>query len=505
MKGESKLFKSIFVKYITSFALLIGVGFTIITLIMSAMITNYSIETKESLMYQTAEITYTNVNGLMQDFGISYRETLERYSNFLSKSLDKLSDLSDSIILLTSEDGQILFKLGDDKEEVLSDHIPESVMEDLTAKYSSYKYSTLSGLFDKRFLNYIYLITDTSGESAKTVGAIFICSSSTSVTGIVDQMTKTIIISSIWVFLAALIAVYFISERIIEPLKEMSRAAKSFSKGHFDVRVPVVGTDEVANLATAFNNMADELEKIETNRRTFLANVSHDLRTPMTSISGFIDGIIDGTIPPEKQQYYLQIVSSEVRRLSRLVNSLLDITRMEAGEKKFNKVPFDVCELARLILISFEEKIESKHLSVEFSCSDEKSMVFADRDAIHQVIFNLCDNAIKFVNDGGTLKISVTKKEKKYHVSVYNTGQGISPESLSHVFDRFYKTDSSRGLDKGGAGLGLYICKSLIDSHEEEITVKSMYGIYCEFIFTLPSATSAQIAAYQAEKPKPGV
>jgi len=494
------LFKSIFVKYITSFALLIGIGFTIIALIMSSMITNYSINAKDDLMYQTAEITYTAVSGLMQDLGITYRETLERYPNFLTNSLDKLSRVSDSIILLTDENGKILLKIGDKGNEVLTKSVPTDIIYNLSVKSNSYKYSTLGGVFSSRYLNYFYLITDSMKVDNTVVGAILICSSSTGVSGIVEQMTKTIIISSIWVFLAALIAVYFITERIIDPLKEMSRAARSFSKGRFDVRVPASGTDEVAELATAFNNMATSLAKTEETRRQFLANVSHDLRTPMTSISGFIDGIMDGTIPPEKHNYYLGIVSSEVRRLSRLVNSLLDITRMQAGERKYTKIPFDISEMARLILISFEEKIDAKKLNVSFLCDEEKSIVYADRDAIHQVLYNLCDNAIKFIEEEGDLKISVTKKDKKYQISVYNTGQGIASEDIPYIFDRFYKSDSSRGLDKTGAGLGLYIVKSIIDSHEEEIHVNSQYGRFCEFVFTLTPATSSQIAAFTVEK-----
>jgi signal transduction histidine kinase len=224
-------------------------------------------------------------------------------------------------------------------------------------------------------------------------------------------------------------------------------------------------------------------------RNTFMSNVSHDLRSPMTSISGFIDGILDGVIPPEKHRYYLQIVSSEIQRLSRLVGSLLDLSRIQAGERKFTMAPFDICEMGREILISFEQKINRKHLEVEFDCEDDRMSVAADRDAIYQILYNLCDNAIKFSSEGALLRISIERlKSRKVLVSVYNEGQGISPADLPYVFERFYKSDKSRGLNKTGVGLGLFISKTIIAAHGEQISVTSEEGKNCEFTFTLPIA-----------------
>ena len=232
--------------------------------------------------------------------------------------------------------------------------------------------------------------------------------------------------------------------------------------------------------------MASSLAKTEETRRVFLANVSHDLRTPMTTIGGFIDGILDGAIPPEKYEHYLGIIASEVRRLSRLVNSLLEITRIQAGERKFNMESFDIAEMAREILISNEQRIEKKHLDVSFECDNDRMFVYADRDAIYQILYNLCDNAVKFSRDGGAYKISIIAKAGKVYTSVYNEGQGIADDDIDYVFDRFYKSDKSRGLDKTGTGLGLYIAKTIIDAHHEEIWVRSVYGKFCEFVFTLP-------------------
>jgi signal transduction histidine kinase len=206
----------------------------------------------------------------------------------------------------------------------------------------------------------------------------------------------------------------------------------------------------------------------------------------MTTISGFIDGITSGAIPPEKHDYYLRVISDEVHRLSRLVTDLLDISRLESGERKFNFERFDVAEMARIILISFEQSIEEKHLDVMFESDSDVMMVYADKDAIHQVIYNLCHNAIKFAKDGGKFAISITVDlNKKTRISVYDEGVSINREELPFIFDRFYKTDKSRGLDKSGVGLGLYICKTIIDSHGEEIKAESPNDNGAEFWFTL--------------------
>lgn len=322
------------------------------------------------------------------------------------------------------------------------------------------------------------------------VGSVMTCTLNSGFDELLEAMNKTIIMSSLWLMLAALIAVYFISERLVSPIRAMSRAAKEFAAGHFDVRVPVNGNDEVAELSEAFNNMANSLQHSEETKQIFLSNVSHDLRTPMTTISGFIDGILDGAIPPEKHQYYLGVIASEVRRLSRLVSTLLDITKIQAGERKFNMAPFDICEQAREIIISSEQRLEEKKLDVQFDADRDNMYVNADRDAIHQILYNICDNAIKFSKEGGVYDISIRESGNKVVISVYNEGDGIPEEDLPYVFDRFYKSDKSRGLDKTGVGLGLYIARTIIEAHKEKIWVESEYGKWCKFTFTLPKAAA---------------
>ena len=493
------MFKSVFTKYITAFMVIIFVSFSVLILIVSAIVTNFSITTKRDLMEQTARNIIININYMLR-FNVDFDTIAESDPDYITHLLNTQAKNSNSVILITDNTGEIMFMSTEgrnQKHDLVLKDVPENIIRDVAAGLDTYSYSSLEGVFNNRHMNYITFVTSNSDyrSALEKEGSvinyddiecvIFICTSSMQVSGLVENVTRTTVILALWIFLVALIAIYLISEKITEPLKSMSKAAKSFAQGKFDVRVKVTGYDEVAQLAVAFNNMATSLEKNEELRKGFLANVAHDLRTPMTTIAGFVDGILDGTIPPEQHEHYLGVISSEVRRLSRLVASLLDISRIQAGDRKFNKTAFDICEMGRQILIAQEQRIDEKKLEVEFYCAKDKMFVHADVDAMHQVLYNLCDNAIKFADEGGQLKISITEKDKKVTVSLRNSGKGIPPEDLPFVFDRFYKSDRSRGLDKSGVGLGLYIVKTIIDQHNEEIKVDSEYGQYCEFIFTL--------------------
>ncbi len=301
------------------------------------------------------------------------------------------------------------------------------------------------------------------------------------------DMMLAIISTLIWITIASLVAIYGVSYYSMRPLREIGQAAKSFSRGKFNVRVKVRGNDELAELAESFNQMAKAIESKDEMQKNFLSNVSHDLKTPMTTIAGFVDGILDGAIPPEKQDYYLNIIKNEVKRLSRLVTSLLDISRLQSGERKFEFKQFNICELTRQTVLSFESQLEEKKLNVEFDTDEFDMMAYADKDAINQVIYNLCHNAVKFSYDGGLYKVSIKyENNDTIRFTMFNEGVGISADDLPFVFDRFFKSDKSRGLDKTGTGLGLFITKTIIDAHSQTIKASSEYEKWCEFTFTLP-------------------
>ena len=279
------------------------------------------------------------------------------------------------------------------------------------------------------------------------------------------------------------------SRRLSLPLRQMAKTARAFGHGELDARVHLSGdyTADIEELALAFNNMASSLQKSEYSRQEFVANVSHELKTPMTTIGGYIDGILDGTIPPEKQQHYMRIVSEETKRLSRLVRSMLDIAQLqsEGGIPEDKKTRFDICECAGQSLITYEQKITSKQINVQVQMPDYSVYTVANRDYISQVIYNLLDNAVKFCPEGGTLWLSIREGDSKLFLSVANEGQTIPPAELSLLFDRFHKIDKSRTQKKDGWGLGLYIVKTIVGLHGEDISVTSLDG-KTEFTFTLP-------------------
>lgn len=478
------MFKTIYSKYLSSFILLLTFGFCSITVIICAVVNNYSLDSKSEIMNKTARMVYVEISSDMRSENCSFSQAIER-NRAKDKDLYRLlSDFSESNILLIDVDGTLLFE-NTEKGLIKEKTINSEGMSEIVNHSGNSRYSNFNGLFEEKRFNFIYSIEETVNGNNKPIGYIVLTSADMGMRVVYDRIIKLVILLSLWVFFAAIIIVYFVTNRITTPIKEINKAVKEYSRGNFDVRIPVKGEDEIAILSEAFNNMAFSLQKMENSKNTFFSSVSHDLKTPMTSIRGFIEGILDGTIPEEKKSYYLTIVLEEVKRLTRLVNSLLDITRMQSGSVKLNKESFDVCEMARLIIISFEEKINEKKLNVEFNCTSEKSFVFADKDAIHQVMYNIISNAMKFTDDDGTLKIDIEKQNDKTSVSIYNTGIGIKEEELPYVFDCFYKADSSRGLDKTGTGLGMFIAKSKIEAHGEKIRVESEYGKYCRFVFTL--------------------
>lgn len=273
--------------------------------------------------------------------------------------------------------------------------------------------------------------------------------------------------------------------RILTPLKEMTLAAKRFGEGDFSEKVCVTDQNEMGFLANTLNDMASSLEAIEENRKSFISNVSHELRTPMTTIGGFVDGILDGTIPENKQREYLRTVSEEINRLARLVRSMLNISKYEAGEMELQTESFDITELTVKTVLLFEKRIDGKNIDIQ-GLDTEKLYVNADMDLVQQVIYNLTENAVKFVNEGGYISYSFGVEDGMAAVVIRNSGEGLKKNEINKVFDRFYKTDESRGKDKTGVGLGLSIVRSIIKLHNGSVLVRSKAGEYTEFEFTLP-------------------
>lgn len=364
--------------------------------------------------------------------------------------------------------------------------VPQTFVDQVIQEGKTADAGILQGLYDdSRSVVSIPIISQADGEAS---GIVIASTGQTQVVGVIRQMTDIFLMTGAVVLLLAVIACSALMRRTSQPLKDLAGAARRFGHGNLDARVELDEHNpaEIEELAVAFNNMADSLEKSEQQRKEFIANVSHELKTPMTTIAGFMDGMLDGTIPPEQHRHYMQIVSDEVRRLSRMVRGMLDISRLQdqtIPEEK--KTVFDLCEAAGQVLVSFEQKITQKQLDVQVDMPNEATYTLADADSITQVIYNLMDNAVKFCQQGGTLGLKIQPEDKKIFVSVSNTGLTIPENELSRIFDRFHKTDKSRSVDCDGVGLGLYIVKTIICSHGEDISVTSRDGLTV-FTFSLP-------------------
>ncbi len=346
---------------------------------------------------------------------------------------------------------------------------------------------TVEGLYPEERYVVSTAIRDTL--SGKPAGIVIVSTPTSGTLSLLKRLSDTYIFVSVLVILIAVVVLTFYTRKSSTPLRDMAKPATAFGHGDLKARasIPQGAPEEMQELALAFNNMAQSLEKSEYQRQEFVANVSHELKTPMTTISGYVDGILDGTIPPENQTHYLQVVSDETKRLSRLVRSMLDISQLqEQGvipEEK--KTCFDVTECAGQVLITFEQKILSKSLDVQVEMPEHPVMTLACRDYITQVIYNLMDNSVKFCPEGGTLGLRVRQDKKKIYVSVSNNGTPIPPNELPLLFDRFHKLDKSRSQNREGWGLGLYIVKTLVCCHGEDISVTSNEE-KTEFTFTLP-------------------
>ena len=424
----------------------------------------------------------------LADLAEAYDSAGELESNWnFQIGLSLFSEVGEVSAMICDEDGYVVICSCDN---LTCDHVgkqvPESYRREMLREGVYYEKNVhLADIYDDaRFLAGQAVVNDQTGN---LVGFVV-------VTAPMNQTTDYMLRSTFFIYTAigalglALVAATFLSRSLVRPLGQMADVARRFGYGETKLRAEQTksNTREVNDLALAFNTMADSLEQSEQRRQEFIANVSHELKTPMTTIGGYVDGILDGTIPKETEKHYLQIVSSEVRRLSRLVRSMLDLSRIQAqGLDESRKSRFDLGEAMSDVLITFEQKINARALQVSVDLPEKPVWTKADRDAITQVIYNLLDNAIKFCPVGGSLALVLEQDGQKARLRVRNTGQTIPAEELPLLFDRFHKADKARSADREGWGLGLYIAKTIVGAHGGEIWATSENGV-TEFCFTLP-------------------
>lgn len=310
----------------------------------------------------------------------------------------------------------------------------------------------------------------------------------------VPEITKTrsniisyFLIATVISVALELIALFIITKEITEPIRELEKMTKQMAAGNFKVKIQSRSNDEVGELVNSYNAMAEALGNLDMMRNDFIASISHELRTPMTSIGGFIDGILDGVIPAEKQEHYLQIVKEEIARMNALVNDLLNMARLQSGKVELDLLPCSLEELLRNTALKLKPIIDEKEIQIVFDIKTKNCEVLVDRPSIERVLINLIQNAVKFTNPGGIVTLhSEPDGKNKVRITVEDTGSGIAREEIPFIFEKFYKADKSRGLDKKGTGLGLAIVKNILSAHGQEIHVESTVGKGSRFIFTLP-------------------
>ena len=365
--------------------------------------------------------------------------------------------------------------------------INQQFVDQVFAEGSSLESGSIPKLYNES--RYFVSVPIKSHRTGANIGIVIVSMPMDDTQSLMEGIADIQVTVSLLVILVAVVVMSISTRSECRPLREMAQAARDFGHGNLKARVRTGGnnSEEVDELAVAFNNMAESLEKSEYQRQEFVANVSHELKTPMTTIGGYIDGMLDGTIPPERHRYYMQIVSDETKRLSRLVRSMLDISRLQdqSGIPEEKKTRFDMEEAIGEVLITFEQKINSKNLDVLVDLPEHPVFTRADRDAVTQVVYNLLDNAVKFCHQGGELGLRLRIGGSKIYVTISNQGNTIPPEELPLVFDRFHKIDKARNRSQEGWGLGLYIVKTLVCSHGENISVASREG-KTEFTFTMP-------------------
>lgn len=417
--------------------------------------------------------------------GLTVTLALENYDSrsvyFYNNSLVTISHILDSDITVVNDTGEVFASTNQTKNVS-----PEYVSPVLSGKIISE-----SGRFGGVFSERVYIIGVPMEYNDEIVGGVFFSTALPKMKDNVYSLLVMVLIACIIALAIACVLIFIHARRTAHPLRELNKAVLEIASGNFSKRLEC-GKDEIGQLSSSFNYMAASLEKLENSRSEFISDVSHELRTPMTSISGFVSGILDGTIPPEREREYLQLVYSESRRLAKLTNDMLEMSKMNSREYKLDISEFDIAELIRLCIIQLEQKISEKKLELDVTLPEEKLSVVADREAIQRVIINILDNAVKFSFENTTVTVSAVKKGKKAYITVGNLGIGIEEKELGSIFDRFYKTDKSRTRDKSGAGLGLSMVKNIVKLHKQEIWAESIdtgkNAKFTKFTFTLEIA-----------------
>ncbi len=472
------MFKSILGRLFWTYAAILALVFTSISVSVGFFVNRFAVEQHMESVIRVAD-TIEYWAGIIQienddlRFQSAYKRFLESWADFLH-----------SDIVITNLSGEV----------VASTRAVSTVPEDFAHAVAGGKIikkrSTFNGSYEKK----VMVVGMPVEYQGGIVGAMYFNTQLFDMRRTTLELFYVFLLSSALSILAAAILVYMQSRKISRQIGKINEAVRNIASGKFDRRVAVTSTDEIGQLASSFNFMADSIAAIEDTRSEFISDVAHELRTPMTSISGFVEGIMDGTIPPEKHNEYLKIVLDESKRLTKMVNDMLEMSKLSSSEYKLDITKFDLNELTRICIINLGNRIDEKNLELNVDFASETLMVLADKDALQRVIINLIDNAIKFSYPNTTIGISTWIEKGRARFCIGNFGDGISGADLSNIFNRFYKTNKSRTYEKSGAGLGLSFVKNILTLHKQSVWVESVdtkegsSAKYIKFTFTLELA-----------------
>ena len=458
---------------------------TILLLALAILGASFQIQVKDYLEETTIARLQTDA-GVIADLAASYSVEGPMENRSFLLNLDVISQISNADAVICDAEGYVILcshaRSGCDHEGL---QLNGEYLHKVLQEGGDVVTGVVRGLYEDQR----YVVSRPIYAREQAVGIVIVSVSTKLTDQVLTSISNIFLTAAAFVVLVSVLAAVAFARKESKPLRDMAAAATAFGHGDLEARVKIEEdySEEVEELALAFNNMASSLQKSEYKRQEFVANVSHELKTPMTTISGYVDGILDGTIPENRRAHYLQIVSDETKRLSRLVRSMLDISQLqtEQGIPEEKKMHFDLEETVGSVLITFEKKINDKGINVDVSMPEHPVYTMANRDYITQVVYNLIDNAAKFCPSGGHLGITIREGGNKAYVSISNDGETIPPEELPLVFDRFHKTDKSRSQNRDGWGLGLYIVKTIVCAHGENISVTSK-DQKTTFTFTMP-------------------
>lgn len=461
--------------------MLLNIIITVIVIIVTSMLllgllSGYIVNDRSRTLTEEAD----RVNQ-MTVFYINNRN--DAVEDFYKMSLRNVSNRIRGIIYIVDRRGNVISS-DNASETVNMSKIDAAFAQKVLSGKKTVEVGDLDGLYNHTFLT----VGVPLAFGDEIVGATYLAMPMPEINRYKYHIFRITISAITTAIIVAMVISYIYSRKASKPIMDLNNAAKAVANGNFDVKVSTDGDSEMAELSANFNAMVESLKSLEDMRSSFIANVSHELRTPMTTISGFVEGIMDGTIPPEKRDTYLKIVLDETKRLARLVTELLQLARIDAGTMQLNIREFDINELIRITILKFESRINEKALDIDIDFENENEPVLADKDTVQRVVTNLFDNAIKFNYQNGYIKIVVKRHNGKIEISIENSGIGIEPDELLHIWERFYKTDKSRSYDKKGMGLGLYLVQGIIAAHDEKIWVESEKNKWARFTFTLKKA-----------------